>query len=221
MPPQFTTRSAAIWPARLARLPVDAGDAPAGGGHRRHLHLLDDARAARPRALGERQRDVGRIGLPVLRQMHAGDDALDVEVRVHRRDLGGRQLVHLDVEGAGHRREPQDLLAPLVAQRHRHRAALAEAGGEPGLGLEPGVEVGGVFREPGPVLARLQLPDEPRRVPGGARGELLALQQHHVGPAELGQVVGDGAAGDAAADDDDAGGGGQIGHGASLSDGKG
>ena len=73
----------------LARLPVDAGDAPVGAGHRRHLHLLDDARAPRPRALGERQRDIGRVRLAIRRQMHAGDDAFDVETRVHRRDLGG------------------------------------------------------------------------------------------------------------------------------------
>ena len=200
----------------LARLPVDAGDAPVGAGHRRHLHLLDDARAPRPRALGERQRDIARVRLSIRRQMHAGHDAFDVETRVHRRDLGGGELVHLDIEGARHGGETQNLLAPLGAQRHGDRPALAEAGGKAGLRLQSPVEIGRVFCEPGPVLARLQLPDEPGRVPGGAGGELLALQQHHVCPAERGQVVGDGAAGDAAADDDDTGGGGQVDHARSL-----
>ena len=35
--------------------------------------------------------------------------------------------------------------------------------------------------------------------------ELVALEQHDVGPARVGEVVGDRAADDAAADDDDAG----------------
>ena len=42
------------------------------------------------------------------------------------------------------------------------------------------------------------------------RGQLLALQQHDVGPAELGQMIGDRAAGNAAADDDGAGLGGKV-----------
>ena len=45
-------------------------------------------------------------------------------------------------------------------------------------------------------------PTRPGRVPGGAAGQLALLEQQHVGDAELGQVVGGRAAGDAAADDD-------------------
>jgi hypothetical protein len=51
----------------------------------------------------------------------------------------------------------------------------------------------------------LQLPDQAGRMPGRAAGQLLAFEQHDVGPAELGQVIGHRAAGDAAADDDHAG----------------
>ena len=71
-----------------------------------------------------------------------------------------------------------------------------------GLGLELDVEVGGIFGEPRHVLRGAQLADQSRRMPGRAGGELLALKQHDVGPAELGQMIGDGAAGDAATDDD-------------------
>ena len=46
----------------------------------------------------------------------------------------------------------------------------------------------------------VQTVDAGRRMPGGARGQLVALQQHHVGPAELGQVVEDAAADQPAAD---------------------
>ena len=72
-------------------------------------------------------------------------------------------------------------------------------------------QLGGVFGELGHPPRRAQLADQPGRMPGRAAGELLALQQHHVGDAELGQVIGDRAADDAAADDDDIGAGGELG----------
>ena len=78
---------------------------------------------------------------------------------------------------------------------------LLEAGRLPGLGLEAGVELGRVFGEAREVRGRAQLADQPGGVPGGAGGQLLALQQHHVAPAELGQMIGDRAADHAAADD--------------------
>ncbi len=48
-----------------------------------------------------------------------------------------------------------------------------------------------------------QLPDKAGRMPGGPAAELPLLQQDHVGPAELREMIGDRAAYDAAADDDD------------------
>ena len=44
--------------------------------------------------------------------------------------------------------------------------------------------------------------DLPRGVPGGARGQLGFLQKHNIGPALVGEVVGDTAAHDAASDND-------------------
>ena len=51
---------------------------------------------------------------------------------------------------------------------------------------------------------RAERDHEPGGVPGGARGQPVALEQHDVLPAHVGQVIGDRAADDAAADDDDA-----------------
>ena len=68
MPAQFTTsprrsrrprRPAPRSRRSPGRPPADPGD----------LHALGDPRAPLPRPLRQRQRDVGRIGLPVLRQM--------------------------------------------------------------------------------------------------------------------------------------------------------
>ena len=126
----------------------------------------------------------------------------DVEMRIHRLDFVGRNFAHVDIEGAGERGLPVDLVLALFGQRHGDRADLAHAGGDAGLGLELDVEVGRIFREPRHVLRAAQLADQAGGMPGRARGQLLALEQHDVGPAELGQMIGDRAAGDAAADDD-------------------
>jgi hypothetical protein len=40
-------------------------------------------------------------------------------------------------------------------------------------------------------------------MPGGARGEGVAFEEHYVGAPEVSEVVGDAATDDAAADDDD------------------
>ena len=45
----------------------------------------------------------------------------------------------------------------------------------------------------------------PRRMPGGSGGQLCLLQQHHVSPAFMSQVIGQAAAHDTAADNDDPG----------------
>ena len=89
----------------------------------------------------------------------------------------------------------------LGGAREAEAAVLAEAGRLPGLGLEPGVELGRVLGEPGQVLGRAQLADQPGRMPGRARGQLLALEQQHVRASRAGQVVGDRAADHPAADD--------------------
>ena len=120
--------------------------------------------------------------------------------------MTSRRTEHLDfdAEGLGHRGAALNSSQRSSVSARADRADLAEAGGDAGLGLQPGVKLGRIFREPGQVLRGAQLADQPGRMPGRAGCELLALQQHDVGPAELGQVIGDGAAGHAAADDDDA-----------------
>ena len=81
-------------------------------------------------------------------------------------------------------------------------AAAAEARRQSGLLLEPRVELGGVARHPQRVLGRAARDHLTRRVPGGARGELLALQQHDVGRTQEREVVGDRRTDHAATDDD-------------------
>ena len=70
--------------------------------------------------------------------------------------------------------------------------------------FERRVQLDAVTAHPRRVARRARLADEPRGVPRRAAGEPALLEQHDVGDAELGQVVGGRDAGDAAADDDDA-----------------
>src|SRR5439155_13055219 len=65
-----------------------------------------------------------------------------------------------------------------------------------------GVELGAEADKLGHVGVGAELADQPRRVPRGAAGELAALQQDHVAPAEAREVIRGAAADDAAADDD-------------------
>jgi hypothetical protein len=81
---------------------------------------------------------------------------------------------------------------------------LTVARGLAGLGFEAAVQAGGVTSQLGHVDGLAQLADESGRVPGGAAGELFALEQYHIANAELAQVVGHGHTDDAAADNDHA-----------------
>ena len=191
-----------------------------GLGDARHFHVLDDPHAALPRALGHRQCDIAGIGLAVGGDVEAERDVASLQQRIHRLHLGrgeNRAVEPVHPHGRG---QPLHLLGPLVGDRDQQGTHAPEAGGKFRLFFDLGVEVGGRGGEPLHGRRMPPLPDQPRRVPGGAGGERLALQQHDVGPAELSEMIGDRAACDPAADDDGAGvggkGGGGRGHGTGL-----
>jgi len=190
----------------LALVGRDAGDPrsarpgrdPDGG----HLGVLEDPGAAGARALGQGHGGVDRVGLAVVGQEDGADHVLDVQQRIEVARLGGRDHLHLEAGHARHGGTALQLLETLGGGGDAQAAVLLEAGGLAGLRLEAAVEPGRVDRQLDQVEGRAQLADQAGRVPGGAAGELLALQHHHLRPAELGQVIGDRAADDAAADDD-------------------
>ena len=181
---------------------VDAGDAPAGLADARHLRVLEDAHPALAGALGQRLGDVGGIGLAVGGYPQAAGHAGEVEQRKLGARLGRRQHVGLDAPHLAHGRLPLQLLEALARQRQRQRAVLAKAGGQTRLRLQDRQQLGRILGDLGERARAAQLADEAGRMPGGARGQPLALEEHHIAPAELGQVIGDRAADDAPADDD-------------------
>ena len=96
-------------------------------------------------------------------------------------------------------REPQ-VVHPLRVARHHHAAGQVQAARLPRQRLELAVERNRVGLELGDVRIAVQRVEPARRVPGRPARQLRALDQHHVGPAGLGQVVEHRAADDAAAD---------------------
>ena len=96
-----------------------------------------------------------------------------------------------------------------MRQGKGYRAVLLEAGGLAGFLLQSFEQPGRIFGKLGQIARGAQLSDEPRRMPGGAASELLALEQHSVLDAKLGQMIGDRRADDAAPHNDDIGAGGK------------
>jgi hypothetical protein len=116
----------------------------------------------------------------------------------------GRDLLDVDAAVAVERRHPPVLLEPAGVGGELDEPDRLEPGGEAGLGLEARVQVAGVRPQLGRGLRRRTERDhQPRRVPRGARGELVALDQHRVGPPEMTEVVRDRRADHPTADDDD------------------
>ena len=70
------------------------------------------------------------------------------------------------------------------------------------LGLDLPVEIDRVLLQAGDVGVTVQRVHSTGGVPRRPGGQLLALQQHHVGPARLGEVVEHAGADDTASDDD-------------------
>ena len=172
---------------------VDAGD----------RGVLEDRRAAEPRALREGERGVDRIRASVARQPEPAHEIVGADERPAPARFLRRDHFHLDAEAARHRREALQLVHALGGAREAHAAGTAEARRLPRLRFERLVEVGAVLRELRQVLRRAELADEPGRVPRGAAGDVATLEEHDVAPAELRQVIRDAAAGDPAADHDD------------------
>ncbi len=190
--------------------PVDTGHPATIAGDPGDLDPLLDQRAVLPRAFGQRQRDIGRIGLTVGRQPDTAGHAVEVDMLIFLKDFLGRQLLDRNTKGAGHRRLAEKLLAPLIGQRDGNRPALTQPGGDAGFLLKAKIQFRGIARELGHVLRCAQLPDQARRMPGCPAGQLLAFQQHDIFPSELGQVIGHRTADDTAADNHHTGLGGKF-----------
>ena len=134
--------------------------------------------------------------------VESADEVLLLEQRVELLGLlhGDHLHVHAEITtaGLGHAEpvEPLGRVGELETTGQVDRARLTR------LGLDLLVEVHRVLLEPGDVGVTVQRVHPARGVPGGPCGELLAFEQHDVGPSELGEVVEHGRSDDTTADDD-------------------
>ena len=179
----------------VAALGAHPAHAPVAHVEPGHARVRVDVAAALARALGERVGEQARVEVAVGRQPRRAEHA----VGGHEREALLRLLRAQQLERQPERLGPARLAPGLLPTRFRRRepqpAALDPAA------VERPVELDRVHHHPRQRHRAAQLPDEPGRVERRAGGELVAVDQHDVVPAELGEVVGDRAAAHAPADD--------------------
>lgn len=161
------------------------------------------ARAARQRLAQRSGVDIAVVAIPKPAQQVVGGNQ-----RMPAGAFGGVDDLELHAHAARHRGEVAVSvhLRGGVGQTDA-AVAVAIADGIVGIVAQFAIKRDRMTFQPDHRLVHAEIRHLRRRMPGRARGQLVALQQHHVGPAFPGQVVERGAACDAAADDDDLGAG--------------
>ena len=171
-----------------------------------HPDPLDDSHAEVLRAAGQRLGEVDRVDPAVAGDVEAGQQVVGLRPGEEVGHLLRPDLLDLEPEVALEGGDPAVLVQPVGVGRGLDQPDRLEARRDPGLGLEPRVEVTGVQPDPGAGLrGRPEARHQPGRVPRRTAGEPVALQHDDVGPALVGEVVGDRAPDHAAPDDDDTG----------------
>jgi hypothetical protein len=133
-----------------------------------------------------------------------GSSACRIGSGSSRRNCARRDFLYVDAETPNEVGDPTQLVGPFRVAGDLEVADRPETRVLPGFLSEPRVEVSTVLGHVDGGLGRKGARhDQPCRVPCGAGCQLGALQQHHVPPAQLGQVIGDAAADHATADDHD------------------
>ena len=164
-----------------------------------------DPRTAALGPLRERHREPGRVQVPVRRHELRAEHVRDVDQ--------GEPLVRLlrgdDLDGQAEALRPAGLagerLEPVGRRREMERPDLVPPEVDPGLAFERGVQLDPVHHHPGVADRVPQLRDQTRRMEGGSARELGAVDEQHVVPPHLRQVVRDARTRDTPADDHDPG----------------
>ncbi len=169
-----------------------------------HPRVRVDVGAGLARALGQRVGQQARVEVAVGRQPRGAEHAVDRHQREALERLLGREQLERQPERLRPAGLAAGLLPALLRGREPQAAALDPAA------VERPVELDGVHHHPRQRHRPAQLADEAGRVERRAAGELLAVDQHDVLPAQPREVVGDRTAPHAPADDHAAGGAGEV-----------
>ena len=154
-----------------------------------HPRVAVDLRTGHAGALGVRVGDARRVDVALDRVVEDADEVLRVEDREHLLRLFERDhlQVHAEVATPG-LRHLQPVEAGLVVGQHE-AAGEVDAAILPGLRLDLLVEVDRVLLELRHVRVTVERVHPPGRMPGRTRRELTPLDEHHIRPTGLREVV--------------------------------
>ncbi len=185
----------------VAGIRLDPPLAAAGPLDRGHGGVAVDLAPAIACAAGQGLGQVGGLDVAVLRVLDGAEQPFGIAQRPDLADLVRRQCLDLDpANRGGDAGIVLILVHPVLGAGETDVGDLAEAGVEPRLLLQPLVERHGIFVDLADRIADVEEGQQAGRVPGRTGGELLALNQHAIGPAFLDQVIERRHAHDAAAD---------------------
>jgi hypothetical protein len=170
-----------------------------------HAHARSHARARGLRAGRERQREPGRVDVPVGRDELGAEHARCVDQREALECLLGRDDLDGEPERLGPPRLAGERLHPVRRGREVERAHLMPARIHARFLRERRIQLRAVHHHPRVAHGVPELGDEAGRVERRTARELTPVHEEHVGPAQAGQVIGDAGPGHSAADDDDPG----------------
>ena len=179
---------------------LDSGDAGVG----------EDLRPTLAGAVGERVGELRRVEVAVGRQVRGGADAVDLHQRKQLLSLLRREPLQRQPERPRPCHLAVEFLLALVRTRKADPAAFDPSGIGIGLCGEPPVQLNAVHHHPRQRDRPAELADETGGVERRAARELVAIDEHDVALAELGEVIRDRGPADAATDDDDPGAVGKV-----------
>ena len=133
----------------------------------------------------------------------APTNSFGIEQRHQLAGLAGRDLLEVDAEIAALGDDAAQPVHARLGRRQQHAAGQMHAGRLAGQLLDLLVEADRVFLQLGDVGVAVDRVHAARRMPGRPRRQLVALDQHDVGPAGPGQMEQHRAADDPAPDDHD------------------
>ena len=147
----------------------------------------------------------GGVEVPVQRIVQPADDAVGVGDRRQFPDFRGADEMgvetHVPVLGPF----GPEKVHPVRRARQGDSAHMVEPAALAGLLLQFTVQLDRVALQRGHVGVRIEGVETPGRMPGGPRGQLGALDEGDIGPAELCQMIQNAASDHAAADHGDPG----------------
>ena len=159
-----------------------------------------DLGPARPRARRIGMGHARRVHVAAIGFIHDRSDAVEIHQRVQIARFVTGDFIEIHAIELGLGRLQPELMFTRLGLRQIERAGLKHATALPGLGLQLFVEVHGIVLDAADISVVMQPVDIRRRVPCGARGQLVPLQQDNIAPSQLRQVIENRAADHAAPD---------------------